>query len=341
MILLTTSDYLPLIGGLTTFTVNIENVLKDLNLEYELFHWKNYNDIKNYTQEDLKRFSLIINIHPQFSWISKTNQSNMINFIHGSEILMTSPNIIKKLYKRINRKHYFKRLQASRLNLFISEATLSKANEQGFKTNYARDLIFHNCINLTDAQYVKKEIKNVLSFCCIVRNVPHKNLAGSLKFCELVAEMTGKYIELIVPKNSHLTSNKIKIVELTGISNEERDDAYRNSHYNLLLSLDHSKKGYFEGFGLTVLEAARFGTPSIVMNTGGLSEAVHNGDTGWVIEDVSASSVQKIFNRENESRYKQLTIDCYGHTLISHSLKEYEKLINLLLQEKFQQVGAA
>ena len=48
MILITTSDYPPKLGGLSTFTINIEKVFKDLNVEYELFHWKNSEDLKEF-----------------------------------------------------------------------------------------------------------------------------------------------------------------------------------------------------------------------------------------------------------------------------------------------------
>lgn len=330
MILLTTSDYFPKLGGLSTFTENIEKALKELNLEYELFHWKKYQDIQNLTLVDLSKFSLIINIHPQFAWLSNAHQEKMINFIHGSEILMTSPNIFKSIFKKIQKKNYFSKIERSYLNIFISEATHLKAIRQGLETDYSRDLILHNCIDTHDAQFVKREMLNKLIFTCIVRNVAHKNLAGSLRFCELVAAHTGKEVELIIPQGSNIYSPKIKVTELGSAENFERDASYRSAHYNLLLSHDHSHKGFFEGFGLTVLEAARFGTPSIVMNSGGLPEAVHHGETGWVVDDVSAEAVQSIFTRENEAGYQKMAIDCYAHTLRSHSIKEYSKVIALI-----------
>ena len=81
MILLTTSDYFPRLGGLSTFTQNIEKVLMDLGCEYKLFHWKNYKEIEELDVVDLSSYQLIINIHPQFAWLSKSNHEKMINFI--------------------------------------------------------------------------------------------------------------------------------------------------------------------------------------------------------------------------------------------------------------------
>lgn len=100
LILLTTSDYFPKLGGLSTFTQNIETVLRELKLEYKLIHCKNYNEIQDISDDELSKCSLIINIHPQFSWFTGKYHEKMINFIHGSEILMTSPNVFKRIFKK-------------------------------------------------------------------------------------------------------------------------------------------------------------------------------------------------------------------------------------------------
>lgn len=333
LILITTSDYLPQLGGLSTFTIQIEKSLQDLGLSYELFHWKSFEEINKH-EKDFSKYSLIINIHPQFAWLSKSGHEKMINFIHGSEILMTSPNIIKRVYKKINKAKFFKKLESCHLNVFISKATQQKAASIGYSLDYSRDVVFHNCIDTTDAKFVKKEILSDLTFSCIARNVPHKNLKGTLEFCELVKKISGRNVELVVPSGVGLTSSVVKITELKNTSNEERDEAYQRCHFNLLLSLDHSNRGFYEGFGLTVLEAGRFGTPSIVMNTGGLPEAVHHGETGWVIPNVSENTVKEIFNRESEYHYYKMAVDCFEHTRHSHSLNEYNRFLEMITSNR-------
>lgn len=241
---------------------------------------------------------------------------------------------LKEFLKKINKSKYFASLERSYLNVFISEATLNKACGQGYSIDYSRDLILHNCIDVQDAQFIKKTIENKIAFSCIVQKRAHKNQSGSVKFCELVAEITGKEVELIVPKNTKVFSSKISIKELSGTSDEERDAAYKSSHYNLLLSLDHSSKGFFEGFGLTILEAASFGTPSIVMNTGGLPEAVHHGETGWVINKVTRDEVANIFGDVNNSNYFQMAIESHRHVIRSHSLEEYANLLKVILKQR-------
>lgn len=337
MILITTSDYLPKLGGLTTFTRNVETVLQELNIPYELFHWNSPNDILNFKTNTLDKYDYIINIHSLFCWLLPSHQHQhhrkMINFIHGSEILMTSPNILKRLFKRLHAKKYFARMHDSHMNLFISHATQTKAVKAGFCVDYSRDLIFHNCIDLHGAQFISNSLmgSSKIVLICIARNVPHKNLEGAVQLAESVAAQLKKPVSLIVPKGTGLKSSLISIDELSGFSDEERESAFRMAHFNLLLSLDHSAKGFFEGFGLTVLEAGKFGVPSIVLNTGGLPEAVHDNITGHVLKDLSVDSLKELETFVNERAYQEMRKNCYIHTVTDHSLNEYAHFFRRLL----------
>lgn len=333
MILVTTSDYFPSLGGLTTFANNIVKVLESLEIEFELFHWKSVNDIQNYPWESLKRYQLILNIHPMFCWLAPTGHSQMINFIHGSEILMTSPNLLKKIYKNWMKKKYFKNMELVKNNIFISEATLEKTKKKGFSVNCGRDFIFHNCIGVKDAQKMTKPLNEEIIFSCIVRNVPHKNLLGSLVLCEELHRISEKKIKLIIPKNQKITSSTIEIECLENEQNESRDRAYQRAHFNLLLSLDHSEKGFFEGFGLTILEAGKFGTPSIVLNTGGLPEAVHNNTTGFVINGTNKNDVKQLGDLLQRMNYLEMQNAVYEHTIKHHGLDQYQKLLSKIISQ--------
>lgn len=334
MILVTTSDYYPKLGGLSTFTKNIEKVLSELGLEYEIFHWKNRQDIQKISSEKIQSYSHVINIHPQFCWEHTVFHHKMINFIHGSEGLMTSPNIVKRLVKLFKKKNYFKKLEKSYFNIFISEATFKKTIKRGFTEDYSRDLVVHNCIDTSGAMFVEKMISSDWVFSCIVRDVPHKNLQGTVAFCELMNKLTNKKIELIVPQGTNLESNIVKITRLESSSDECRNKAYQRSHFNLLFSLDHSHIGFYEGFGLTVLEAAKFGTPSLVMSTGGLPEAVHHLKTGWVFDSLDEEAVKVFLGQMTNSHYQLLANESYKHTLNSHSLNEYRRLLKTFLSSQ-------
>ncbi|MFE3459832.1 glycosyltransferase family 4 protein [Nocardiopsis aegyptia] len=54
----------------------------------------------------------------------------------------------------------------------------------------------------------------------------------------------------------------------------------------LLASCDlHVTASEFEGWGLTVIEAARLGVPTVAYDVDGLRDSVRDGETGWLVRD--------------------------------------------------------
>jgi glycosyltransferase involved in cell wall biosynthesis len=170
-----------------------------------------------------------------------------------------------------------------------------------------------------------------LRFICVARDVPHKNFTGAIQLCEEVQKISGREVELITITNKEFTSDKIKITSYINPDNIKRDELLAEAHFNLLLSLDHSDKGFFEGFGQIVQEAGMYGTPSLVMNTGGLPESVHDKSTGWVIGSTSSECISSWWSSVSEDEYRRISEHCYQHTLESHGLGAWSKLFHALL----------
>jgi glycosyltransferase involved in cell wall biosynthesis len=116
------------------------------------------------------------------------------------------------------------------------------------------------------------------------------------------------------------------------MSDEQREEVYKTSHFNLLLSLDHSHLGYIEGFGLSCLEAGKYGTPSIVLNTGGLPDNIHPAVNGVILESTTSKEIQKLIPFLNEKNYNQLRESTFGHTITAHGLDQYLRLFKRILQ---------
>lgn len=104
----------------------------------------------------------------------------------------------------------------------------------------------------------------------------------------------------------------MNIITHNNLDEGSRDTIYEKSDFKLLLSLDHSECGFYEGFGLAVVEASKFGTPSVVLNTGGLPENVHHKKTGWVLESISKEEVEDFYKYIIEN-YSELSIACHEH----------------------------
>ncbi len=318
-IILTTSDYPPQLGGLSTFSVNVEKVLNSMGYQVEIFHWKKLLDIKKIKLDET---GYVVNINPMVS--KMINFEKQINFFHGSEILFYSPVFWKRIVKRVLKSAYLKSFEKNYRNIFISNYTYSILQSLGYKVNYAKDLVFHNCIEINAEEKNITPIDDILEFVCIARDVPHKNIDGCIRYCELLSKKIDQKIILNITTQRDIKSQEIQINNYKNLSDLEREEIYKRSHYNLLLSLNHEDKGFFEGFGLTILEAGKYGTPSIVSGNGGLSESVHDGATGWVLNE-KIDPVKLIEN------YEIIANNCFNHTHGSHNLGLYKKLFEVML----------
>ncbi len=275
---------------------------------------------------------MVINVHYLYQlFIPRKYQGKTINIIHGSEILMTSANPLKKLFKKVFRSIIFRKIGKTDHNVFISDATLQKARSLGHYTDYSRDLIFHNCI---DSRFKNKKVSNIeddqLIFTAVARDVPHKNIKGAVEFCENIKRISKKKVTLYLSHKMSYQSELIDIEYLDGTM-EEIDNAYRKAHLNLLLSLDHSHRGFYEGFGLVVLEAALQGTPTIAFPTGGIPESVHNNYTGWLIDNSGIFAAENLYKKLSKDLYNTIAENAYTHTIDSHGLDIFRSLMRALV----------
>lgn len=60
----------------------------------------------------------------------------------------------------------------------------------------------------------------------------------------------------------------------------------------------------FEGMSLSITEASYYGRASIVTNVGGASEQIIDGETGFLINQISAESILSTLNKAWECRFK-------------------------------------
>ncbi len=335
-ILICTPDYPPRLGGLSTFTLNIENVLNDMNLKYDLLVWEDRKELQSFSTKEGMRYDWIIHIHGlSFQILSRSKNFNYshtfhLNFFHGSEILFRGRNFFYTLIKRLFRHSALRQFEKASANFSISEFTLKKLEQQGYRVSYDRDFIIHNGIDLNhESKFIPKSIDdNEIYFICMARSVPHKNAEGVKRLVEIYSQTTSKKVKLFSGFDLE-TSVFFEHESIKGITPVQLQNIYKKCHFNLLLSLDHSARGYYEGFGLTVLEAAQFGTPSIVSSFGGLPEAVHDKHTGWVI-GIDDKSMVNFFKELSQVEYSRVSEKAYLHTHKSHGLVLYRKIFSSL-----------
>lgn len=327
MILLTTPDYPPKLGGLATHTQNVEKVLRALGLEYRLFVWKSYRDIVRFPRGELAKFDYVFNIHSGMHMFMPPASARVVNFVNGAEILFYSPHPLKRLAKRLTRRSALQRVQQAHANFFISQYTFEVLQRLGLRPSFDRDLILPMCVETAGERFVEKDWSaGPLRLICVARDVPHKNFAGCIALAEFVQDIAGRQVELVTVTNREFRSDKIRIESHINPNNEVRDELLRGAHLNLLLSLNHEERGFFEGFGQIVQEAAIFGTPSLVLATGGLPESVHHQQTGWVLPDLSPEALRSWWQGMSSESYRQVARFAHQHTLRSHGLDAWRRM---------------
>ena len=311
------------IGGLSTYTADIEKVFAALEVDYDLFVW---NDLRDVKKVNLNKYDLFFNI--QFFPMIYLKGRKVINVLHGSELFPYSPNLVKKTFKKIFFHRWIKALEQSHFNIFISESTLNIFKNVGGKVDYSRDLVFYNCLDLNKSTFIEKSWNEKLILCCFARDVPHKNLSGVVEVFKKIKSLHPKGAEL------YITSDRFNGIDgtrdISGVSDEAREEILKKSHLNLLLSLDHSSRGQIEGFGLTVLEAGKYGVPTISSWYGGLSESVRHKVTGWNLDLEDELDIKKCYEYFQKN-YTDIRKHTFDSVKASHSLANYEILLRRII----------
>lgn len=324
-VLLTTPEYPPhQLGGIATLSKTIVDALEAEGYNVTILVWKKPQEVK----QAIKNFQgHLIHAHYWPSlWLSTKDKKRSINIIHGAELLTYSKNPVIRLVKNITKNYANRALEQACANIFISQYSLEKAAQLGMKINHSRDILFPNRLELTDIEVSKASIlkdSTQIKLCCFARDVPHKNIQGTIYFAELLSDISKKKVSLRLGPGQY-SSNKIEI-NCEVVKNEQRDQIYKDSHLNCIFSLDHSHIGNFEGFGLTPLEAAKQSTPSIGFASGGLTESIHDQKTGWILKSIDRDSVEKWY-RHAVNHYDDIAANCFKHTIKNHSSVDYANL---------------
>ena len=120
------------------------------------------------------------------------------------------------------------------------------------------------------------------------------------------ARIRQNLVYLIAGKGPHQGELERQVTEL-GLAEQVRflgfvpeddlPDLYRASDLFLLCTREAIERQEVEGFGLVLLEAQACGTPVIGTRTGGIPDAVKEGEGGWLIEEDDAAALSKFLSR--------------------------------------------
>lgn len=169
-------------------------------------------------------------------------------------------------------------------------------------------------IHVSNFRAVKRPLEAVKAFDLI---------ADRLDNIQLV--MIGKGPEKETVRD-YLKRMPVKNVILKGIINKEELKRFYNQSLALILP------STFENFPLTILEAAACGTPAIVTNVGGLSEAVIDQKTGFLIKNTK-DPIREIAQRMLEVRKPRL-----WHSLSDKAVRHVKRFTKEMVVPQFEKI---
>ncbi len=148
----------------------------------------------------------------------------------------------------------------------------------------------------------------------------HKMKEEGLQFQYYIAGKGAEKETLMNLVESLSLSNEVQL--LGAVSEKQKEELYMQSNYFLLPSVYDQADGSVEGYGIVFIEANAYGLPVISGNTGGMTEAVKDGMTGYQCDGTVEDITQKV--------RKMLTT-----SFDSFLLYEYAQKHNYLKQKQF------
>lgn len=216
----------------------------------------------------------------------KKNNIPMASLAHGNELLSNNMNKIKRIKKTLNN-----------VNGIIANSIYTKNLIKNLIDSHIPvDCIYPGAMDLRNIKSsVITNIKGspiILTLARLEKRKGHRYIIESVRkllpeFPSLQYVIAGEGPEIKNLKKLVVDYRLQDNVIFTGFINEsEKKYIFEKTELMVMPTLDETKNRSIEGFGIAYLEAAFFGIPSIASNVGGTPEAVINGSTGLIIENM-------------------------------------------------------
>lgn len=182
----------------------------------------------------------------------------------------------------------------------------------------------------------KLKIQNKKVLLTVGRLVKRKGQAKVIEAMPKLLEQFPNLVYLIIgegPESLNLKSFGLRmgvdnnVILLNNISNEELPAYYKSADLFVMPAVNLI--GDVEGFGIVYLEAADFGLPAVAAKSGGVMEAIIDGQTGLLVEpDNQADLISKISRLlTDQSLYQKLSNEAKARVKKDYTwAKQAEKL---------------
>lgn len=222
-------------------------------------------------------------------------QVPLVTTCHGSDVMVSDSYLIKS--KRLTNWRYLvsreKLMQESSLFIAVSDFLRNAMIQRG----YPAEKVVRHYIGIDTTRLVPH--KGILPAkggeCFILSVARHTEVKGIDILLKAFARVVRLHpmLRLVQIGGGELTQQLKTLAVQLGIENSvdflgpqppEKVLTYIQASKALVLSSRQAQSGAEEAFGLVLIEAAACGIPCIGTNVGGISEALVNNETGFLIE---------------------------------------------------------
>ena len=345
-----TQNFPPKIGGIQTVMFSLAKDLASMGHEVHVFpdHWFLGIDSFNVCnlispkifRQHIKKLLLSIKGNKEGIVICDTWKSvnavpkkfkKIIIFAHGQEYL-----------KIKNKNKILSSLLRTKILIASSKYTLDLI-KNNWDISQIRANVVYPTYHIKKIPFKNNPLNRVTKFISICRIEKRKGLLQSLIALKKIESLGYNYFWNVIGEGPQLNELKQKCFELNLNSrvmfhgNIKSNDLKNNflKESDVFLMPTFQDKYSIEGFGLTYIEAARFGIPSIAGILGGAPEAVINKKTVWCVDPnnnkLLLNVLEKILVDTKERRQlgknalKRFEAELHGE-------KAIKKLVNIINQ---------
>jgi phosphatidylinositol alpha-1,6-mannosyltransferase len=226
---------------------------------------------------------------------------------HGSELMPSKARWRRDIWRRLLRRV----CEAADLVVANSEYTRKLVLEKAPRANAVAIplAVDHERFCPGDGEKAKRQfgVANKVVLSTVARLHAFKGHDVVLRAIAASSERTRRdMVYLIAGKGPHQSELERQVAELGlteqvrflgFVAEDELPDLYRASDLFLLCTREVVERQEVDGFGLVFLEAQACGTPVIGTRTGGIPDAVKEGEGGWLIEEDDAAALSMLLSQ--------------------------------------------
>ena len=173
------------------------------------------------------------------------------------------------------------------------------------KLNYKKNYLKKELVSIARFDDQRKNLKGLLYFLSELIKVDDSfrlNIVGNVNFS--LRDDTGKTISEIIKELNLTEKNLIFKGQVENIN-----EIYEMADFNIVTS-------YHEGFGLTIIEAAAYGVPTLGFNDNGFEDMIKNNINGYLVDrDDCNKMVELVVNIfGNQKKYEEMSENCIKYS---------------------------